>query len=275
MKNSTLFFLLVFLSISGYIRGQSSPDLSEKELEKTVQNYYQAFSAFTKGETGKENLLKFIAKKATYNLNFFGADHRYSRLVGQFDDLANRFDYFINHNITINFNIQNILATRIRGNIGVVSLLVEEEQKFHGETLIKSTQQSTLVLKYFGAIWKVLDISGSILEDERFKGNCACEIYRNSAQTNRIILKVSAPFVNNYNTNYHFVEIEDTGKGNRMINAEDHLFQWAKNGDIKAYSGNNDKGVALGSADNINAAIELVVLNSLYTSNCKDLLIKE
>jgi hypothetical protein len=251
-----------------------SPD--EKALKQEFLDYLAAYDKVTETKDLK-SVLQYVSPELSSTLVTYDVQDRVKVVNSDYNAFVEYLKKVIrNTDVTVNYQLKDVLKLYTAGNIGVVVANSEYEIIKDGGIWSKGMETNTFTFKRINrdAKWKLIHLTVIGVEDEKTKGACSCEIYRSSkgASAGSFVVKTTVPSGRSYNTLLNNFDII-YGKDERTINVETNSYRWLRNGDIflmkdpKAPS-DQDKKIATAHPQDELDAILTILRTHLYSDNC-------
>ncbi len=238
----------------------------EAEIERFIKDYAKAYENITKTRD-KQSVLDFVSKDLFSTIIKSNVVDNFGLIQSSYADFDNHLDQLINTNgMEVNYDIKDVLRSKVRGKTGVVVCEVAVQISSKGEIWNKGTELTTYVLKNFKSGWKILNFNVVSLEEEQNKGTCLTEVFK--ASTGSYMVKTIVPKGSTYESNVNNFEF-NPGNGVVYINIDGESgYSWIKDGPItKLAQGNQQERVIGPAIDEYEAVLNIVKLD-LYKSNC-------
>ncbi len=263
MRSITV-ILIFILSVISYER--VSAQRPEAEIEKFIRDFAKAYENITKTRD-KQSVLKYVSKDLFSTVIKSNVVDNFGLIQSDYADFDGYLDQLIHtEGIEINYDIKNILRSKVRGRTGVVVCEISTQVASKGEIWNKGTEITTFTLKKFKSGWKILNFNVVSLEEEQHKGTCMVEVFK--ASTGNYMVKTIVPKGDTYVKNVDNFEF-NPGNGITYINLDDETsYTWVRDGAVTKLAQGNQPDKVIGEAiDEYEAVLNIVKLD-LYKDNC-------
>jgi len=269
MKTSSLFmgFVCLFLSLS--LSAQHEKD--EATIRKQITNFTSAFSEFT-AKKDKNVVLRLMTPDASANITYIDLNNNVRSRYYNYASFVNRLDAFIASGQVKRYSNTVIHSVKVNGNIGVVSLSNNVSLNQGSETLLKGSQIATFVMKKINNLWKIHSYSLTETTDEKYKGDCYCDLF--SKGTSDYASKVKVPTGSNYTDNLDIFSFRQESN-NTYIIVGDKNYKWVENINIYTLDESGQTVRLLGKARNQQEAVIVILKNDLYMENCTNVILRK
>jgi len=259
--NTILFFVFtVFIYQSGIAQ---KPEL---EIERFIKDYAKAYENITKTRD-KQNVLKFVSKDLFSTIIKSNVVDNFGLIQSDYVEFDAYLDQVLSaEGMEVEYQVKNILRSKIRSKSGVVVCEIQVQVSSKGEIWNRGTEITTFVLKNFDDGWKILNFNVVSLEEEQNKGTCMAEVFK--AASGDYMVKTVVPKGDTYESNINNFEF-NPGNGVIYISLDGkNSYSWVKEGAItKLARGNNIESVIGTAIDEHQAVLNIIKLD-LYKSNC-------
>ncbi len=249
---------------------KSAPVSKEDEnIKKVTLDFVKAYASVASEKKDKKVFLDFFSKNASYNFvsRAIGAA-RVKNFTGSFDAMAEFLDGIsTNEDFKINYKVPEgqIVRYKAVGDAGTATYVVEYETFNGGKLWTKGTETVSLLLRNEEGSWKVIYFNAIAIEDQKFQGNCICELFQSGNQN--FLAKTTVPEGKEYSDKLNNFEFR--GEGNdRMIRSGATVYRWLLSGEIKSTSADGQE-ITIGKAGDREMVI-IEILKSIYADNCLD-----
>lgn len=263
VKSMRKFFLPIatlFLFLNSYAQRP------EAEIEQFIKDYAKAYENITKTRD-KQSVLKYVSKDLFSTIIKSNVVDNFGLIQSTYADFDGYLEQILRTDgMDVNYEVKDILRSRVRGRTGVVLCEIAVQVSSRGEIWNKGTELTTFTLKQFKDGWKILNFNVVSLEEEQNKGTCLTEVFK--ASTGNYMVKTIVPKGNTYATNLDNFEF-NPGSGIIYISLDgENSYSWLRDGPItKLASGTQPEKVIGPAIDEYEAVLNIVKLD-LYSENC-------
>jgi len=248
----------------------SLQDLSAQDkagAEQTVRSFTKAYENITRSKD-PEQVLQYVSKDLFSTIINSSVADNFGLIRSTYQDFASYLTSLSKtDNLSVTYNIAEILKTNVRGKSGVVVCDINYEFKKGNVIQRKGREATTFVLRHGRDGWKIINFNVVNIEEELNIGQCVCEAY--VASTGNYITKTTVPAGDSYEKKIDEFQI-NRGQGIYYISVGDMEYTWIRDGDIKRVDRDSNKEIVVGTAVDELEAVLTIVQNDLYNSVCSD-----
>jgi len=240
----------------------------EAEIEQFIRDYANAYENITKTRD-KESVLKFVSKDLFSTIIKSNVVDNFGLIQSSYGDFDSYLDRLLmSDGVSVNYDIKDILRSKVRGRTGVVVCEIGVQVSSQGEVWNKGTELTTFTLKNFKEGWKILHFTVVSLEEEQNKGTCLTEFF--SATSGNYVVKTIVPKGSTYETTLNTFEFSRTQGMNYISLNDETTYSWLREGPVTRMAQGDNPEKTLGTAVDEMEAVLVIVQQDLYAENCTD-----
>jgi hypothetical protein len=270
------FFVLPLLMFGLVLNAQTNkpgikPTVNKEDeaIKKMTIDFVKAYASVASEKKDKTVFLNFFSKNASYNFvsraigaarvkNFTGTFEAMSQFL---DGLSSNQDYKISYKVPEG----QIIRFKAVGDAGTATYIVDYETFNSGKLWTKGTETVSLLFRNEEGSWKVIYFNAIAIEDQKFQGNCLCELFQSGGQN--FLSKTTVPEGKEYSDKLNNFEFR--GEGNdRMVRTGATTYRWLLSGEINTISATGEEQT-IGKAGDKEMVI-LEIIKNMYSENCLD-----
>lgn len=258
--------VILFFIVSLFVYQTGIAQKPEAEIEKFIKDYAKSYENITKSRD-KQSVLQYVSKDLFSTIIKSNVVDNFGLIQSTYAEFDSYLEQIMRTDgMEVNYDVKEILRSKVRGKSGVVVCEIEVQVSSRGETWNKGTELTTFVLKNFKSGWKILNFNVVSLEEEQNKGTCMTEVFK--ASSGSYMVKTVVPKGSTYESNVNNFEF-NPGNGIVYISLDgENSYSWFKDGPItKLAQGNQPEKVVGPAIDEYEAVLNIVKLD-LYKSNC-------
>ena len=258
--------VILFIIVSLFVYQTGIAQKPEAEIEKFIKDYAKSYENITKSRD-KQSVLQYVSKDLFSTIIKSNVVDNFGLIQSTYAEFDSYLEQIMRTDgMEVNYDVKEILRSKVRGKSGVVVCEIEVQVSSRGETWNKGTELTTFVLKNFKSGWKILNFNVVSLEEEQNKGTCMIEVFK--ASSGSYMVKTVVPKGSTYESNVNNFEF-NPGNGIVYISLDgENSYSWFKDGPItKLAQGNQPEKVVGPAIDEYEAVLNIVKLD-LYKSNC-------
>ena len=258
--------VILFIIVSLFVYQTGIAQKPEAEIEKFIKDYAKSYENITKSRD-KQSVLQYVSKDLFSTIIKSNVVDNFGLIQSTYAEFDSYLEQIMRTDgMEVNYDVKEILRSKVRGKSGVVVCEIEVQVSSRGETWNKGTELTTFVLKNFKSGWKILNFNVVSLEEEQNKGTCMTEVFK--ASSGSYMVKTVVPKGSTYESNVNNFEF-NPGNGIVYISLDgENSYSWFKDGPItKLAQGNQPEKVVGPAIDEYEAVLNIVKLD-LYKSNC-------
>lgn len=235
--------------------------------EETVRSFTKAYENITQTKDPKQ-VLQYVSKDLFSTIINSSVADNFGLIRSTYQDFVSYLDYLkTQENLEIQYNVDKILKSNVRGRSGVVVCDISYQFKNGNVVERKGNEATTFVLSYGKNGWKIINFNVVNMEEEVNIGQCVCEVF--AASTGNYITKTTVPAGNSYKKEIDEFEI-NKGQGIYYISVKNTEYTWIRDGQIKRVDQDDNKEIVVGTAVDELEAVLTIVQNDLYTDHCSE-----
>jgi len=259
---------LLFLILTVTIFQVGVAQKPEAEIERFIKDYAKAYENITKSRD-KQSVLKFVSKDLFSTIIKSNVVDNFGLIQSTYADFDGYLEQLIRtEGMQVDYNIKEILRSKVRGRTGVVVAEIEIQVSSKGEVWNKGTEITTFTLKQFKSGWTILNFNVVSLEEQQNKGTCLTELFK--ASTGNYMVKTIVPKGETYESNVNNFEF-NPGNGIVYISLDgENSYSWLRDGPITKLAQGNQPQKVIGPAIDEYDAVLTIIKQDLYVANCTD-----
>ncbi|WP_250631795.1 hypothetical protein [Rhodoflexus caldus] len=159
---------------------------------------------------------------------------------------------------------------------------IEFTWQVKGKDLVRGDEHlSVLLRKVDETQWRIVDIRSLMIETEKFRGTCLCEIFASKASSN-VSAKITMPAGSNYRASTVVFEIQecDPRQKTYLIRISNYEFKWMATGQLYLLKDDKQCGKSVIEPELIGAALEqkealgIIIRKYLFEFECAQITFK-
>jgi hypothetical protein len=177
---------------------------------------------------------------------------------------------------------KKIEAVYQRSHTIYANIHIEFTWQVQGKALVRGDEHlSVLLRKVDETQWRIVDIRSLMIETEKFRGTCLCEIFASKASSN-ISAKVTMPAGSNYRASTVVFEIQecDPRQKTYLIRISNYEFKWMATGQLYLLKDDKQCGKSVIEPEQIGVALEqkealgIIIRKYLFEFECAQITFK-
>lgn len=173
-------------------------------------------------------------------------------------------------------------AIHQRSHTIYANIHIEFTWQVKGKDLVRGDEHlSVLLRKVDETQWRIVDIRSLMIETEKFRGTCLCEIFASKASSN-VSAKVTMPAGSNYRASTVVFEIQecDPRQKTYLIRISNYEFKWMATGQLYLLKDDKQCGKSVVEPELIGAALEqkealgIIIRKYLFEFECAQITFK-
>lgn len=177
---------------------------------------------------------------------------------------------------------KKIEATYQRANTIYANIYIEFTYRVKGRDLVRGDEHlSVLLRKVDDTQWRIIDIRSLMIEAEKFRGTCLCEIFASKTSSN-VSAKITMPAGGNYRASTVVFEIQecDPRQKTYLIRISNYEFKWMATGQLYLLKDDKQCGKSVVEPEMIGSALEqkealgIIIKKYLFEFECAQITFK-
>ncbi|WP_448519531.1 hypothetical protein [Rhodoflexus sp.] len=177
--------------------------------------------------------------------------------------------------------LKKIESLHPRSNSIYANIHIEFVHMAGDKVLVKGDEHLSLLLRKVDDQWRLVDIRSLMIEAEKFRGSCLCEIFTSQTSTN-ISAKITMPAGANYRASTVVFEIQECDPRQKtfLIRISNYEFKWMATGQLYLLKDDKQCGLStiepepVGTALDQKDAFGLIIRKYLFAFECAQITFK-
>lgn len=266
LKKTGALFLIATLSVLALdVKAQAT----KEGAEQTVTKFASSFENITKSKD-VNSILDLVSRDLFSTIINSSVADNFGLIRSTYQDFEAYLVSITKENdLSIQYKINKILKTNVRGKSAVIVCDISYQYKRGNTLLRKGVEATTFVLRHYDkAGWKIINFNVVNLEEELNVGQCVCEVF--AATTGNYLTKTTVPAGASYESKIDEFLISRGQGGLYFITNGSTEYTWVRDGDIKKTDKASNKVTVVGRAVDELEAVMVILQNDIYASKCSE-----